>query len=143
MPRGIVSVPPYQPSNVYRPMDRLPDPFHRVLLLPLALRTSETTDPSAFETLQPVLAAELRKRNAFEVITCSRQELRQWTGRDSATVWSIDETLDSSNPAVASGALAYGHKELPKGAEPEWTMTNSSPYFGHYYGWLLLSTLPT
>ena len=83
MPRGIVSVPPYQPSNVYRPMDRLPDPFHRVLLLPLALRTSETTDPSAFETLQPVLAAELRKRNAFEVITFNREQLRQWTGRDS------------------------------------------------------------
>ncbi|MEI6565034.1 MAG: hypothetical protein WCR20_00040 [Verrucomicrobiota bacterium] len=179
MPRGIVSVPPYQPSNVYRPMDRLPDQFQRVLLLPLALRTSETTDPSAFETLQPVLTAELRKRNAFEVITCSREELRQWTGRDSwatsdelpanllqqlqkrtgcdgllfaelthhqsypplaiglnlrlvqcrgsATVWSIDETLDASNPAVASGARAYGRRELPKGAEPEWTMTHSPP----------------
>jgi hypothetical protein len=159
-------------------MDRLPDQFQRVLLLPLALRTSATTDPSAFETLQPVLTAELRKRNAFEVITCSREELRQRTGcdswaasdelpanllqqlqkrigcdgllfaepthyqsyppltvglnlrrvqcRGSATLWSIDETLDASNPAVASGVRAYGRRELPKWAGPEGTTTNSA-----------------
>jgi hypothetical protein len=118
-------------------------PFHPVLLLPLPIKTSGTTDSSAFETLQAVLTAKLLKRNAFEVITCSREELRQWTGRDSATLWSVDETLDSSNPAVASGARAYGHKELPKGAEPEWTITHSPRYFGHCCVCLLLSTFPT
>ncbi|MCX6883677.1 MAG: hypothetical protein NTX27_01395 [Verrucomicrobia bacterium] len=118
-------------------------PFHPVLLLPLPIKTSGTTDSSAFETLQAVLTAKLLKRNAFEVITCSREELRQWTGRDSATLWSVDETLDSSNPAVASGARAYGHKELPKGAEPEWTITHSPRYFGHCCVCLMLSTFPT
>ena len=118
-------------------------PFHPVLLLPLPIKTSGTTDSSAFETLQAVLTAKLLKRNAFEVITCSREELRQWTGRDSATRWSIDETLDASNPAVASGARACGRRELPKGAEPEWTITHSPRYFGHCCVCLLLSTFPT
>ncbi|MCX6883950.1 MAG: hypothetical protein NTX27_02790, partial [Verrucomicrobia bacterium] len=89
-----------------------------------------------------LLFAELTHHQSYPPLAVGLN-LRLVQCRGSATVWSVDETLDASNPAVASGARAYGRRELPKGAEPEWTMTHSPRYFGHYCAWLLLSTLPT
>jgi hypothetical protein len=82
---GISGVAPYEPQNIYCPAGRLPDQFRRVLLLPLANQTPATADAAVSELIQPILAAELRKRNAFEVTTCSARELKIWTGRETLT----------------------------------------------------------
>jgi len=87
---GVSSVPPYQPHNVYCPAGHFPEPFHRVLLLPLANQTPATADSATSEQLQPVLAAELRKCKVFEVATCTLRDLKAWTGRET---WSAADEL--------------------------------------------------
>ncbi len=192
---GLSSVPPYQPQNVYGQHTRLPEQLRRVLLLPLVDRTPGPTEASSLDVVRLGFTAELRKRNAFEVITCTPAELRTWTSRDhwsaveelpadflqrlqartgcdgvlfaelthfqaypplavgfnlrlvecrgTNTVWTVEETLDAANAAVASGARAYGRSELRQARESDWLMVNSPKHFSQYAAWLLLSTLPS
>jgi hypothetical protein len=80
---------PYAPANVHRQAATLPASLQRVALLPVTA-AGEAAAQSGARTLEPVLAAELRKQGRFEVVPVSRAELREWTGRES---WRREERL--------------------------------------------------
>jgi hypothetical protein len=80
----------YQPSNFSRAGARLPSQLRRIAVLPLVSRFSDFTSETGRDQLQPVLAAELAKTRAFELIIVTPEQMRQWTGRPA---WTPDEKL--------------------------------------------------
>jgi hypothetical protein len=70
----------YQPVNFYRRSELLPVQLKRVAVLPLTAARSSEEQQAGVDALEPVLHLELEKSGAFEVISVSRDQLRQWTG---------------------------------------------------------------
>ena len=77
----------HRPTNIYQASARLP---HRVAVLPVTVAEPDLTAEIGHEDLEPVLYAELRKANAFEIVVVSREELRSLTGR---TEWTAKNEL--------------------------------------------------
>ena len=71
---------PYEPANVHRLSRTLPAELQRVALLPLTAAPGNVSQ-TGLRTLEPILTSEFRKRGAFEVVTVSPEQLREWTGR--------------------------------------------------------------
>jgi hypothetical protein len=92
-----VQVPPaleppayYHPDNVYIYSMTLPASLRRVALLPVTTSSEVASQVAGVESLEPVLQSELGKTKRFEVVTVSREQLRQWTGQ---STWRGDEAL--------------------------------------------------
>lgn len=68
---------PYQPENVYVRQLVLPEGIRRVALLPIPQNHEDVLQSAGAELLEPVLKAELAKRNAFELIQVSPQTAAQ------------------------------------------------------------------
>lgn len=73
---------PYKPTNVYVRLTALPEHLHRVALLPMPRTSGDSTIESGIQTLEPVVAGELRRRQVFEVVVVSREDLKAWTGKE-------------------------------------------------------------
>ncbi len=80
----------YKPTNVYLRLPTLPEHLHRVALLPMPRTSADSTIESGIQTLEPIVASELRKRQGFEVVVVSREDLKAWTGKEA---WSSAEEL--------------------------------------------------
>ena len=80
----------YCPGNVYRASVRLPQSVRRVAVLPVTVAEPNLTAEIGRDDLEPVVSAELRKANVFEVVVVSREELRGLTGR---TEWTAKDKL--------------------------------------------------
>jgi hypothetical protein len=78
------------PSNVYRASPRLPHDVRRIAVLPVTVAEPDLTVEIGRDDLEPVVSAELRKANVFEVIVVSREQLRGLTGR---TEWTAKDKL--------------------------------------------------
>lgn len=74
----------YEPKNVRRNVDRLPENLRRVLLLPLAPAGPQIPE-ERLVALDAVLQTELNKLARFEVITIDRAQLQAMTGRRAIT----------------------------------------------------------
>ena len=85
-----VTGPSYQPSNFSRVNAKLPGQLRRIALLPLTTRFADFDTETGRDQLQPLLAAELAKTKAFELVVVTPQQLRQWTGRPG---WTPEEKL--------------------------------------------------
>jgi len=86
--RAVVS--PYHPANVTVRQPTLPDSIRRVAVLPIPQSREDANQAAGANLLEPVLIAELQKRNVFEVITVSSHTLQDLTGR---SAWSADAAL--------------------------------------------------
>jgi len=83
-------VPPYTPVNVAVLQPTLPPTIRRVAVLPLPQSRQDDNQAAGASLLQPVLLAELAKRNLFEIIPVSPETLRGLTaGND----WAADAPL--------------------------------------------------
>ncbi len=80
----------YRPGNVFLRQPELPPSIRRVAVLPLPKAPDDAEQAAGVEALQPLWLAELVKRNLFEVVPVSPEQLRTFTGR---TSWSADEEL--------------------------------------------------
>jgi hypothetical protein len=80
----------HRPTNIYQASARLPQNVRRVAVLPVTVAEPDLTAEIGREDLEPVIYAELRKANAFEIIVVSREELRNLTGR---TEWTARDEL--------------------------------------------------
>jgi hypothetical protein len=72
---------PYKPTNVSVRQDRMPESIRRVAVLPVPHRRDDANQASGANLLEPVLIAELHKRNVFEVVPISPDALQELTGR--------------------------------------------------------------
>lgn len=73
-----ITMPPsYQPSNVFRAQDRLPEKLRRIAILPITPTTVDAISESGRDTLQPVLLSELGKTKAFELVNLPMDQARQ------------------------------------------------------------------
>lgn len=81
---------PYEPSNVFRSAPQLPPTLQKVAVLPLAWSGADTALVAGGRAVEPILLAELRKRQAFAVVAVTREQLLEWTGR---TDWGLDHAL--------------------------------------------------
>ena len=83
----------YKPRNVYCPTNALPAALRRVAVLPMTREESGVAAEEGVANLEPLLVAELRKRNAVEVIPVAREELQQWTGQPT---WRAESALPTN-----------------------------------------------
>ena len=81
---------PYTPVNVSVRQATLPPTIRRVAVLPLPESREDANQAAGASLLQPVLIAELIKRNLFEVIPVSPENLRGLTAGNS---WAVDAPL--------------------------------------------------
>ena len=77
----------YRVANIYTKNAQLPKELKRVALLPIAVRNSTETLEEGAEALDPVVIAELSKKERFDVVPVSTEDLRHWTGLASALAW--------------------------------------------------------
>jgi hypothetical protein len=80
----------YHPANVYRESLSLPASVKRVALLPLTSVGTDAALEAGVGAMAPVVDAELKKTERFEVITIPATQLRQLTGK---SAWRADELL--------------------------------------------------
>ena len=83
-------VPAYHPTNVSVRDPKLPESIRRVAVLPIPRSRGDINQTSGANLLEPVFLAELRKRQAFEVIPVSPAQLQDLTGERE---WSADVAL--------------------------------------------------
>ena len=81
---------PYKPENVYLREPLLPEGIRRVALLPIPQNRENAGQAAGAELLEPILLAELAKRNLFEVIRVSPDEAANAAGGPS---WSASDPL--------------------------------------------------
>jgi len=81
---------PYKPANVYLRQPALPKAIRRVAVLPLARNPEDANQAAGVDLLWPLWLAELGKRNLFEVVPVSTEDLRVLTGRNA---WSAEDEL--------------------------------------------------
>jgi hypothetical protein len=81
---------PYKPANVSVRQATLPQTIRRVAVLPLPQSREDANQAAGASLLQPVLIAELIKRNLFEVIPVSPETLR---GLTAGSGWEVDTPL--------------------------------------------------
>ena len=81
---------PYKPANVSVRQATLPQTIRRVAVLPLPQSREDANQAAGANLLQPVLIAELIKRNLFEVIPVSPETLRRLTAGNG---WAVDAPL--------------------------------------------------
>ena len=79
--------------NHYSPFGQIPAHVRRVAVLPITYEDSNWHAYSSLDWINPLLLAELSKRELFEVVPISSEELKNWT--DASTL-RIDRTLSSS-----------------------------------------------
>jgi hypothetical protein len=75
--------PRYHATNVFGLDNSAVTKLRRVAFLPLAVSDSSSDLQAGAETLEPVLLAELQKKNRFEIVPVSRVEMTRWTGKPS------------------------------------------------------------
>jgi hypothetical protein len=81
---------PYKPANVSVRQATIPQTIRRVAVLPLPQSREDANQAAGASLLQPVLIAELTKRNLFEVIPISPETLR---GLTAGNGWAVDAPL--------------------------------------------------
>jgi hypothetical protein len=81
---------PYKPANVAVRQATIPQTIRRVAVLPLPQSREDATQAAGASLLQPVLIAELTKRNLFEVIPVSLETIRSLTAGNG---WLTDALL--------------------------------------------------
>jgi hypothetical protein len=81
---------PYKPINVAIRQPMLPQTIRRVAVLPLPQSREDANQAAGASLLQPVLVAELAKRNLFEVISVAPEALR---GLTAGNGWTVDAPL--------------------------------------------------
>jgi hypothetical protein len=82
--------PPYEPTNVSVRQPTLPPTIRRVAVLPLPQSREDSNQAAGASLLQPVLIAELAKRNLFEIIPVSPEAVR---GLTAGNGWAVDAPL--------------------------------------------------
>jgi hypothetical protein len=82
--------PSYQPENFRVRAAAVPDEFRRLAVLPLAIDGSGAQMESGREVLEPVLREEIGKQRRFELVFVTRDQLKQWTGKE---IWTAEEPL--------------------------------------------------
>ena len=80
----------YKPANVYVREPVLPQAIRRVAVLPLPCNPEDADQAAGADSLGPLWLAELIKRNLFEVVPVSAEDLHTFTGRSR---WSAQEEL--------------------------------------------------
>ncbi len=80
----------FTPQNVFRSAETLPADIRRVALLPLSIPRPDAQFSEGRDVLAPILERQFNKRQAFEIIRISSDQLRRWTGRP---VWNAEEPL--------------------------------------------------
>jgi hypothetical protein len=90
IPDRVVLGSSYQPGNIYRQSERLPESLRRVAILPLSVSVDESLRTEGREALQPLIYSELAKCKLFELVYVTHAELQQWTGRSD---WRAEEKL--------------------------------------------------
>ena len=83
----------YTPRNVYCATNVLPPTLRRVAVLPMTQDESGVAAEEGVANLEPMLVAELRKRNAVEVVVVAREDLRLWTGQP---LWKAETPLPTN-----------------------------------------------
>lgn len=86
----IVIGPSYRPENVHCAPDHLASEVRRVAVLPVTYDATRTGLEAGRDLFEPLLSDELIKKNRFELVSVSPEELRRWTGRRS---WTAEERL--------------------------------------------------
>src|ERR1017187_5492590 len=81
---------PYKVANVAVRQPTIPQTIRRVAVLPLPQSREDVNQVAGASLLQPVLLAELAKRNLFEIIPVSPETLRGLTGGNG---WAVDAPL--------------------------------------------------
>jgi hypothetical protein len=117
----------FSPANVYRSKESLPADMRRVAILPLTPGTPNADSDSVLESNGEILARELGKAYAFEVVRISPEKLRRWSGRSQ---WKADEPF----PLELLGKLREHYScQAVLFAE----MTHFQPYGPVSVGWRL------
>jgi len=80
----------YQPGNVHRADPSLPVELKRVAMLPVTTLTDEASMEFGRDALGPLLANELARARAFELVVVTPEQLRGLTGRNT---WTGEERL--------------------------------------------------
>ena len=86
----VILGPGFQPANVHRGNNRLPTTVRRVVILPVTCNAQEPAALAGQEALQPMVAEELGKTRAFEVIAVTPEQLQKLTGRSQ---WMAEDKL--------------------------------------------------
>jgi hypothetical protein len=81
---------PYAPANVSVRQPTMPQTIRRVAVLPLPQSREDANQAAGASLLQPVLIAELAKRNLFDIIPVSPETLR---GLTAGNGWAVDAPL--------------------------------------------------
>jgi len=84
------TVSPYKPTNVSQPQAGLPESIRRVAILPIPRSRTDANQAAGADSLEPLFITELNKRNRFEVIPVSPEQLHALTG---GSAWTADDRL--------------------------------------------------
>ena len=117
----------YQPGNVFRPQGSLPPELRRVALLPITVPSHGAELEFGRDTLGPVLRGELARRQKFEIILVTAEQLHRWTGR---SAWTAEDKLPNDffekiRESVGCDAVLFAH------------LTTYHPYPPLALGWRL------
>ena len=88
---------PYKPENVYVRQLVLPEGIRRVALLPIPQSRDNASQAAGAELLEPILLAELAKRNLFEIIQVSPAVAAQASQGSS---WSASDPCPTTSSSV-------------------------------------------
>lgn len=198
LPSGdLVTGDSFQPANVHRSSETLPQTMRRVAVLPLAPAGERAGLEAGATTIGPLISPELTASGLVEAVDVSPAELSRWTGRpklrltqelpagviesirrqtacdgilfgeltqfsafpplsvglrmslvdvqSGRIIWSVDEILDTGNPAVSNGARRYFHGTLKGPATDSFDsqiVLDSPIRFGRYAVATLIATMP-
>jgi len=112
------SAPPVTIDNVYVPQKAMH--VSRVAVLPISVEANDWQAAEGREILQPVLRSELSKRQRFEIVEVTPEQLAVWTGRDA---WRADEVLphfffEKMRNELACDAVLFTHLASYHAYEP-------------------------
>lgn len=80
--KEIIVGPDFVPKNIFRKYPQLPPDLRKVAVLPITGNEHNSFSVHGREVLHPVLVTELGKTARFETTLVTREQLRQWTGKE-------------------------------------------------------------
>ncbi len=116
---------PYKPANIYLREATLPPTLRRVAVLPVPQNREDANQAAGAQLLEPIFITELSKRNLFEVVRVSPEQLQTST---EGNCWGAEDKLPP-------GLLERLHEATGCDAVIFVSLTTYQPYPPLRVGW--------
>lgn len=109
--KEVIVGPDFIPKNFFSKYPELPSDIRKVAILPITANEQNSFSIHGRVVLEPALVTELGKAGRFETTVVTRDQLRQWTGKEH---WRAQDELPASflstvKEHTASDAVLFVH----------------------------------